>query len=186
MRGERSLPHLVLRAERPGDATAIAGLHARAFGGEEESQLVEAIRRSDRYVPGLSIVAEIEGHLVGHLLLSHVDLVDERDAPVARVLILAPMSVAPDWQRHGIGSALVRTALRRARARGERLVVLVGHPAFYPRFGFAPARAQGIAAPIRVPDDAWMARWLGTGEEHPRGRIVFPPAFTDSLPPPPD
>jgi putative acetyltransferase len=147
-------------------------VHRRAFGRDAEARLVRAIRASDRFVPELSLVAEDDGRVVGHALLSYVDL------DGGRVLSLAPMGVLPDFQRRGIGGQLIRAALDRARDRGEDLVVLVGHPQYYPRFGFTRARTLSIEPPRDFPDAAWMAIQLEPGPAR-SGRVSYPPAFDE-------
>ncbi len=176
----RSRP--LLRTERTADTAAIGRVHVAAFGTDAEARLVEAIRHSDRFVPLLSIVAEVGGTIVGHIMLSYVDLVDESGHPAGRVLELAPLAVEPDRQRQGIGSALTRAALRSAGAMGEPLVLVMGLPGFYRRFGFSPARSAGLDPPCRVDDDVWMVRRLRPGRPasrhpNPRWRVVRPPAF---------
>ena len=132
---------------------------------------MDAIRASDRYVGELSFVAVDGGEVVGHVMLSYVDL-EGRD-----VLQLSPLSVAPDRQGEGIGSALSRKALRLADKRGEPLVVVLGHPTYYPRFGFRPASSLGIEPPDpSMPDEAFMVVPLGAYEPTLRGRVTFPPA----------
>ena len=140
---------------------------------------MDAVRASDGFVPELSLVAEEHGEVVGHALFSHVGL----DGQSRRLLELAPMSVRPDRQRAGIGSSLVRAGLAAADARGEPVVLVLGHPEYYPRFGFRPASQLGIAAPdARIPDAAFMALPLSSYDPAIRGRVVFPPAFAVTSP----
>jgi putative acetyltransferase len=163
-----------IRAEAPEDRDAIAEVTSAAFGKQREARMVEAIRESDGFVRELSLVAERDGAIVGHVLLSYVGLAGDS----RRVLELGPMCVAPGRQRQGIGSALVREALRRADARGEPLVLVLGHPGYYPRFGFAPAAELGITPPDpRIPSEAFMAIRLRAYDPTLRGRVVFPPAY---------
>ena len=116
---------LRIRAETSADREAIAAVTTAAFGKPAEARMIEAIRRSDGFVPELSLVAKLGNRVVGHVLLSYVQLGAE-----ARVLELGPMSVTPERQGRGIGSALVREALRRADERGEPLVLVLGHPGY--------------------------------------------------------
>jgi putative acetyltransferase len=125
----------LVRAERAGDRAAVREVVTAAFGGPAEADLVDALRPSAAWLPGLSLVAEEEGAVVGHVLFTR-----------ASIRTVAPLAVAPARQRRGIGDALVRAGLQIARDRGERAVVLIGHPAYYPRFGFEPAAARGLTS----------------------------------------
>lgn len=165
---------MTLRPERPGDEAAIRAVHVAAFPTPAEADLVELIRASDRFAPELSIVAEdADGRVVGHVLLSYVGL-NGSDEPV---LALAPMAVLPEVQRRGIGSDLVRAALDAAEVREEPLVVVLGHPWFYPRFGFRPASRYGIVPSRPWPQAAFMVKPLTRFRSGLRGRVVYPPAF---------
>ena len=136
--------------------------------------MIEAIRASPGFVPELSLVAEEDRQIVGHVLLSYVEL----EGTGRRLLELGPLSVLPDRQRSGVGSALVRKALRLADARKAPLVLVLGHPAYYPRFGFRPASGLGIAPPDPgIADDAFMVIPLRAYDPAVRGRVVFPPAY---------
>ena len=137
-------------------------------------RLVDAIRASDRFVPKLSLVAEADRDIVGHVMLSRVRL-----EPHGDVLTLSPLGVVPAWQRRGVGEALTRAALAAARKSGETLVVLEGVPAYYPRFGFVRARRLRIEPPHDVPDEAWMALPLTDEPRDWSGRVVYPPAFAE-------
>ena len=162
----------VTRQETAEDAGAIRKVHLAAFPTAEEADLVEALRASDAWIEGLSIVTEDhEGTVVGHALLTrcHVD-----GAPA---LALAPCAVLPRLQKSGAGSAAIRAGLEAARARGENLVLVLGHAEYYPRFGFRPASTFGIRASFDVPDEAMMALVLDPDAETPRGTIAYPPPF---------
>ncbi len=156
---------MIVRPQQPGDEEGIARVTEAAFGRPDEARLVAAL------VPVISLVAEDEGQLVGHVLVSEVSL-DGRP-----VLQLGPLSVHPDRQREGIGSVLTEAALERAELLGEPLVLLVGHPWYYPRFGFEPARPLGIEPPIDVGDSFWMVKRLAAYELHHRGQVTWPPQW---------
>jgi putative acetyltransferase len=160
------------RPETGADAPAIREVNLAAFPSEEEADLVDALRASDAWIDGLSVVAEDpEGTVVAHALLSrcHVDGVP--------ALALAPCAVLPRVQRTGAGSAAIRAGLEAARALGENLVVVVGHPDYYRRFGFIPASEFGIHTSFEVPDEALMALALAPSAETPRGTIAYPAPF---------
>ncbi|HEX2233863.1 MAG TPA: N-acetyltransferase [Thermoleophilaceae bacterium] len=160
------------RPEAAGDAAAIREVNLAAFETADEADLVDALRGSAAWIDGLSFVAaEPEGAIVAHALLTrcHVD-----STPA---LALAPCAVIPRMQRRGAGSAATRAALDAARDMGEGLVVVIGHPAYYPRFGFERASSFGIRAPFEVADEAVMALPLRPDREVPSGTIVYPAAF---------
>jgi putative acetyltransferase len=155
--GEVSPLHV--RPERAGDEVAIARVHDAAFGRADESRIVDAIRRAGR--SNVSLVAADGSGVVGHILLTPV-VVESAQATVG-VMGLGPMAVLPALQRKGVGSQLVREGLQACARTGCRAVVVVGHPEFYPRFGFRAASAYGLRCEYPVPDEVFMAVELAPG-----------------------
>ncbi len=163
---------MIVRPETPADHEGVARLLTDAFGGPAEARLVELLRSPDVYVPELTLVAEVDGEVVGHILFSRVRVGD------VSALALAPMAVAPAHQRSGVGTALARAALERASGRPEAAVIVLGHPEYYPRFGFVPASRFGIEPPWPdIPDDAFLVLPLPGYTEACRGVVVYLPAF---------
>jgi putative acetyltransferase len=162
-----------VRPEQPGDFADIRVVHERAFApSKEEADIVEALRASAAHVPSLCLVALLGGAVVGHVAFSrgHLD-------PAGPVLVLGPMAVLPEHQREGLGSALISEGLSRAEGTEFLMVVLVGHPQYYPRFGFEPAGALGVTAPVGIRSEAWMAYRLPAFRPDARGTVIFPNAF---------
>lgn len=151
---------ITVRAERADDRGAIRAVHRAAFGRDDESDLVDRLRTDPAYLAALSLVAECDGRVVGHIMLTRARVECAVDAVEA--LALAPMGVLPRMQRRGVGAALVHRALAEAENSGHQLVIVLGHAAYYPRFGFKVASMYGIGAPFPVPDEAFLAVWLGT------------------------
>jgi len=147
-------------------------VHEASFETPAEAGLVDELRGTGAWIPALSLVAADGDTVIGHLLLSVARL-----DPDGEVLALAPMAVLPGCQRAGVGGALVRAGLARAARTNYPLVVVLGHPDYYPQFGFTSARAQGILAPYDVPDAAWLALALRHDVLRPQGTVVYPPAF---------
>ncbi|MGW1250259.1 GNAT family N-acetyltransferase [Streptomyces sp. NPDC002535] len=166
-------PRWRTRPETAEDASAVRPLVAAAFGSEAEADLVDALRRDpDAWLPGLSYVAEApDGSIAAHALITRC-LVD--GAPAAA---LAPVAVAPAYQRTGAGKAVVRAVLDAARLRGESLVLVLGHPEYYPKFGFVRASEYGIKPGFEVPDESMMALVLDGSVPVPPGTIAYPAAF---------
>jgi putative acetyltransferase len=176
---DRAASPVSVRAERPDDGEAIRAVVDEAFAPDATvGPLVEAIRASPRFVPPLSLVAVLDGRVVGHVMLSHVDVVDDL-GDHHEVLSLSPLSVSVPLQRQGIGGLLVTTALAAADLAREPLVVLEGHPTYYPRFGFEPASSVDIEIhlPSWAPPEAAMVRRLAAYDPEIRGLLVYPPAF---------
>lgn len=161
------------RPETPRDVDAIRAVNLAAFPTAAEADLVDALRSDPAaWIPELSIVAAApDGTVVGHALLTRC-LVGDHPA-----LALAPCAVLPQHQRRGAGSAAIRSGLAAARARDENLVVVLGHPDYYPRFGFARASPLGISAPFPTSDGALMALALDGARPTPQGVISYPRAF---------
>jgi len=164
---------VVIREEAPADFAAVHRLNQEAFGpGSPEAGLVEALRDAGAHVPPLCLVAERGSQLAGHIFFSAA--VIESGDPV---LALAPMAVLPERQRAGIGSALVRESLRRAADTDYPLVVVLGHPEYYPRFGFEPGHGHGIRSPYEVPPEAWMVHLLPAYRPTARGVVRYAEPF---------
>jgi putative acetyltransferase len=170
---------VIIQPERPEDANAIGEVVRRAFEHQPGvDDMVAAIRRSPRYRPGLAFVARCEHGVVGFVMLSGTDLVDQ-SGHRREVLTLTPLAVTPDHQRQGIGSALVRAAVDAAERLGEPLVVLEGSPRYYGRFGFRFAGDHGITIdlPAWAPPEAAQVLLLPAHDPRLRGHVDYPPAI---------
>ncbi len=126
-----------IRCETAADYEAIFSINSRAFKSDGEARLVSALREQGAFDPNLSLVAEKEGHLVGHILFTPVEIGGE--AETVKALGLGPIAVLPEYQRQGIGSKLIEEGLSACRRYEHKIVFVVGHPEYYPRFGFLPA-----------------------------------------------
>jgi putative acetyltransferase len=165
-----------IQPEKDEDYTAIHGIYVLAFGRENEARLIENLRKSPDFIPGLSLVAVKDKMIVGHILFSRIAIQTKTGSFPA--LSLAPMAVHPEFQKQGIGSKLIRQGLVRCRKLGHKIVVVVGHPNYYPRFGFTSARAKGLEAPFPVPDKAFMVVELTAGALNTiTGMVIFPTEF---------
>ncbi|MGW0122868.1 GNAT family N-acetyltransferase [Streptomyces sp. NPDC003327] len=166
-------PRWRTRPETAADAMDVRRVTAAAFGSPAEADLVDALRAdAEAWLPGLSYVAEApDGSVAAHALITRCRV---GGAPAAA---LAPVSVAPEHQRTGAGQAVVRAVLDAARLAGERLVLVLGHPEYYPRFGFVRASEYGIKPGFEVPDEAMMALVLDDPAPVPAGPLVYPAAF---------
>jgi putative acetyltransferase len=180
MRAEWAPQDLTIRTERASDEDAIAEVVEAAFGSAVESRLVAAIRASSNYVPDWALVAEADGRIIGHVMVSYATLDD--GARHHRIANLSPLAVAPDFHRRGIGSALVRRVTERADDFGEPLVVLEGSPAYYGRLGFEYSVPLGIhiTLPSWAPPEAAQVLRLRNYDPTVRGHVVYPPAFDDA------
>jgi len=171
---------VVIRPEETADVERIRAVVASAFGSDVEADLVDRIRASPEFVPELSLVAEVDGEVVGHVMIS--DAVVRHATGEREIVMLSPLSVAPDRQRQGIGAALVTTALDRTERFHEPLVVLEGDPRYYGRFGFEHAAEHGLTIPLPdwAPSEAGQVARLGAYDPNDpslQGTVVYPPAF---------
>jgi len=165
-------PQLEIVEESPAHAEAIRRVHRLGFGRDDEGLLVDHLRGDGLAV--VSLVALEAGLVAGHILFSRLPI--ETSTGVVAAVALAPMAVLPDRRRRGIGSALVRQGLDLCRSRGERIVVVLGHPEYYPRFGFSAPLARTLQAPFS--GDAFMALELAEGALSGLSGVVrYPPAF---------
>jgi putative acetyltransferase len=161
-----------IRPETADDSPAVAGLNRDAFGGPCEADLIERLHGEG--LAAVSLVAVEDGTIVGHILFS--DLSVELDGRSVRAVALAPMCVRSDRQRRGTGSALVRAGLDAVRKAGYQAVIVLGHPEYYPRFGFSSELAEKLVSPF--PGNAFMALELVPGAlRGTHGKVTYPATF---------
>ncbi len=177
------ISHLLIRTERTGDEAGIRSVHLAAFAhdgqqGTAEANLVDALRAAAAFPPELSVVAEADGRIIGHLLISHASI--ETASGAVPCLALAPLAVSPGYEHLHTGTKLMRHALARAARSGHRLTVVLGHPKYYRRFGFRPAPPRGITCRWPVPPEAFMVLELVPGAlDGVRGMARYHTAFDD-------
>ena len=165
-----------IRAEQIGDISKVHAINRAAFDSATEALIVDRLRSGADKV--ISLVAEEAGEIVGHIMFSPVQLTGAADV---KAMALAPMAVAPERQRTGIGSALVRAGLEQCQRLGIDAVFVVGHPTYYPRFGFKPASSVGFTCEFDVPDEAFMVAELAAGSlDRKTGTVHFHLAFKEA------
>ncbi|WP_276485484.1 GNAT family N-acetyltransferase [Paraflavitalea pollutisoli] len=169
---------VIIRQETTADIPAVQAMLFHAFGGEKEAKLVDALRKNpDVFVPELSLVAVMEDQVVGHIFFSKVKIVDQTVHEVVS-LALAPMAVAPGFQKNGIGRQLMGHGLAAARDMGFQSVIVLGHENYYPRFGFVPTSRWHIHPPFQVPSNVYLGLELVEGGlQHVSGTVQYPAEF---------
>jgi putative acetyltransferase len=169
---------IFVRPEKPEDYQTIYDLNKKAFDGEVEARLVNNLRKTKGFIPELSLVAEKDGKVVGHILFSIIHINTGTDN--IPVLALAPMAVLPEYQKQGIGSLMIKEGLKKCNKLGYKIVTLVGHSDYYPRFGFTPAKEKGLKLPFDAPDEAFMAHEIIPNSlTGITGTIEYPPEFAE-------
>jgi putative acetyltransferase len=172
---ENEMKRITVRSENTSDIKAIDVVNLSAFEGDDEARFVAELRKLPGYNSDFSLVAEFNGRIVGHLMLTPVVL--RTSAGEIKVLALAPMSVVPSQSHRGIGTELVRTAMERAESMGFGAIIVAGHPDYYARLGFEPAARWNITSNLPVPGEAFMAREVIAGTLREGGRIEYPQPF---------
>lgn len=165
-----------IRKETTKDYETVYSVIKRAFESAEhadgnEQDLVDALRKGDAFIPELSLVAETDGKFVGHIMFTKAT-VDGKP-----VLALAPLSVLPEYQRRGIGKALVREGHKIAAELGFTHSIVLGSENYYPKLGYSPAEGFGIKAPFDVPSENFMVYMLGEPRDKVHGTIKYAPEF---------
>jgi putative acetyltransferase len=164
-----------IRAEQQRDIASIRALNEAVFETRIEANLVDALRQQAHEF--IALVAEENESIIGHIFFSPVTLMTH---PELRIMGLAPMAVMPARQRIGVGSALVHEGLAKCKKIGYAAVIVLGHPGYYPRFGFAPASRFGIRCEYEVPDEVFMALELEPGVlQDKTGTIRYHAAFAN-------
>ncbi|MDP3431397.1 MAG: N-acetyltransferase [Bacteroidota bacterium] len=174
--------NITIRQETPGDYARVVELTEKAFetmpfSDGNEDKLVENLHKANTFIPELSLVAEMDGQIAGHILFTPMRI--KSDQETFESLVLGPVSVLPEFQKQGIGSQLILAGHQKAKELGFQSVILIGHQEYYPRFGYKPASTWGIKTQIPLPsDDVFMAVELIEGSlSGVSGMVVFPPEF---------
>lgn len=168
---------ILIRPETTADFVAIHELNKTAFGQDNEARLVDLLRQSDAFIPGLSLVAMMDDIIVGHILFTKIKIKDEQ-GNVFESLALAPMAVQPALQKRGIGGQLIRSGLAEAKTLGYQSVIVLGHEHYYPKFGFVPAEKWQIKAPFDVPSNVFMGiELVKDGLKGISGTVEYPKEF---------
>ncbi|MCW4032557.1 MAG: N-acetyltransferase [Candidatus Bathyarchaeota archaeon] len=166
---------MIVRREKEEDFKSIYEINEQAFKQKDESELIERIRNNKNFIPELSLVAEENGKIIGHILFSKIKIIGEKKY---ESLALAPMAILPELQRKGIGGRLIKEGLNKARELGFDSVIVLGHKDYYPRFGFERASKWDIKCPFKVPDEAFMAIELNIGVlANKSGIVEYPEEF---------
>ena len=167
---------LVIRPETPDDADAIRSVNEEAFGRSTEADIIAKLR--SRQADTLSLIASDGDKIIGHILFSPVTI-ESIDTSFG-ALGLGTIAVLPSHQRKGVGSQLISAGLQECRRLGHKLVIVIGHPNYYPRFGFVPASKHSIKCEYDVPDEAFMELELSPGALSGRSAVVkYQPEFNE-------
>jgi len=173
---------VTIRKENSFDHNWVIELTEKAFetleiSDHNEGKLVNKLRKAPTFIEELSLVAEINGQVVGHILFTPITI--DNGQQQFQSLVLAPVSVLPEFQKQGIGGQLICAGHEKAKELGFHSSILLGHPDYYPRFGYNPASTWGIKTHIPLPsDDVFMAVELTKGAlSKVSGMVIFPPEF---------
>lgn len=165
----------IIRSELKGDYASIFTIHQSAFKRDIEAELVNRLRTTNYYHSELSLVAEENSELVGHLLLTRVVIKDgNKTYPV---LALAPIGIKEAFQRKGIGSILIEEALKKAKYLGHKAVIVLGDPKYYARFGFEKASNYEITPPTNFPEEVFLIKKLSPEDLDFKGQVIYPVQF---------
>lgn len=167
---------LTIRQENKNDYEEVYNVIKTAFETAEhsdgnEQDLVVALRKSDNFIPELSLVAVMDNKIVGYILFTTIKIDKQEE------LALAPLGVLPEYQKKGIGSVLIQEGHKKARELGYHYSVVLGSDKYYPKFGYIPAKEYGIVAPFDVPDENFMAIKLNDADIEVRGIVQYAKEF---------
>jgi len=169
--------NIVIRKEEEKDYKQVYEVNKLAFQQENESILIGKIRKGENFIPDLSLVAEIDNRIVGHILFSKIKIVGDS---IFESIALAPMAVIPAFQKQGVGSKLIKKGMAKAKELGFDSIIVLGHKDYYPKFGFERASKWNIKCPFKVPEEAFMAIALTKKAlEDKAGTVKYPDEFME-------
>jgi putative acetyltransferase len=165
-----------IHKETEKDYPSVRKVNESAFETAEEADLVDSLRKNTNYIPELSLVAEENNEIIGHILFTPLKILNSEVDH--KLLALAPMAVLPKYQKKGIGSTLIKAGFEKARELGYKAVIVLGHPDYYPRFGFTPAEQFGINPPLEEWKEAFFAIELEKDSlKDVSGKVSYLPEF---------
>lgn len=168
---------LKIRQELTSDYNSIYEINKLAFEQDDEARLVDLLRKGSAFVPELSLVAEINGEVIGHILFTKILILGDTGIEFES-LSLAPMAVHPKSQKQGVGGKMIYAGIEKAKSLGYSSVFVLGHPLYYPKFGFQPASKWNVKAPFNVPEEAFMAiELIEDGLKDVSGTVKYPKEF---------
>lgn len=169
--------NVIIRTEKLEDYASVYEINKLAFNRNEEANMVNELRSCESFIPELSLVAELNGEIVGHILFTKVKISDNTD--FHQSLSLAPVCVKPEHQKKHIGARLILSGLDKAKELGFQSVIVLGNDKYYPKFGFEPAKKWNIFPPFEVPSSYFMARELQKNAlKKVKGVVLYPEPFT--------
>lgn len=170
---------LKIRQETDADFAKVYELNIIAFEQDTEAKLVDLLRKSDAFIPALSLVAIADNRVVGHILFTKI-IIKDNNGNENDSLALAPMAVRPDLQKQGIGRQLIMQGLNKAKELGHKSVIVLGHEDYYPKFGFVPAHKWKIKSPYDVPASVFMGiELVNDGLKDVTGTVKYPKEFEE-------
>jgi predicted N-acetyltransferase YhbS len=171
--------NLEIRQETEADFAEVYELNRTAFDQDTEAKLVGLLRKSNAFIPALSLVAIVDNNVVGHILFTKIIITDDNGSENDS-LALAPMTVRPDLQKRGIGRQLILQGLNKAKELGHKSVIVLGHEHYYPKFGFVPADKWKITSPYDVPANVFMGiELINDGLKGVTGTVKYPKEFDE-------
>jgi len=171
--------NLTIRQENEADYNNVYELNLLSFNEKEEGDLVNLLRKTEKFIPQLSLVALLSDEVVGHILFTKIKIIDNNNNEYES-LALAPMSVLPKYQKKGIGGKLINKGLDIATKLNFTSVIVLGHEQYYPKFGFVPTKKWNIKPPFEVPTNAFMGIELVKNSlKNISGTVKYPKEFDD-------
>ena len=169
--------NILIRQEIETDFSDVFELNKAAFAQDVEGKLVNELRKSNAFIPELSLVATLDKKIIGHILFTKIKIKNDSGNEY-NSLALAPIAVAPEFQKQGIGSQLIKQGLALSKRLGHQSIIVLGHEHYYPKFGFVPAANWNIKAPFDVPSNVFMGIELKeNGLKNVRGTVQYPREF---------
>lgn len=169
--------NIEIRQETQSDIEEVFEVNKTVFGRDNEAKFANLLRKGPNFIPELSLIASVNDKIIGHIIFTKI-LICNDEGKEFDTLALAPMAVKPDMQNKGIGGELIKHGLNKARELGYKSVIVLGHPDYYPKFGFVPAKKWNIKPTFDVPENVFMGiELMKDGLKNISGKVIYPKEF---------